>query len=158
MSDSLYLSRDGYGIRLTLEGYQFPDTTTGWDANWLMILIDADTAAGKLSKSDACMLTSDVLTLRGWFSEVSHAANGFGSGMASPEALRFMEPALEFFSNAQVVGLRFHTDFSYRVENAPADLIRPPHLIEQPLENVDFPQVLAILDRWARQCPMRAWK
>jgi hypothetical protein len=157
MSNSVYLSRDGHGIRLTLEGYQYPNTTSGYDANWLMIRIEADTASGRWAKSDACMLTSDVLTLRRWFSDVSQMASGLGSGMV-PEAPRFMEPVLEFSIDTKNVCLRVHTDLSYVAESAPAVRIRPTNLIEQPFKNVDFPEILIVLDRWAKQCPMRAWK
>ena len=49
---------NGYALKLTLVGYQFPEMTREpYDSNWLIIEVDVTTPHRSWRASDACLLT-----------------------------------------------------------------------------------------------------
>jgi hypothetical protein len=130
------LAVPGSFFRLTLLGYQYPDAEgEPYDANWLLVRVDAAGPQGAWSVADPCLLTREVAGLAGWL-------EGLQAGQADP-AISFLEPALLFRLVEREGGERF-----LRVHFG--SLVHPAWSSEpgQPLQNpdlwLDFP--LAELD------------
>ena len=84
------LSIPGSYFRLSLLGYQYPDAEgEPYDANWLLVRMDAAGPQGAWSVTDPCLLTSEVTRLADWLEQL-------GSGSATAPAISFLEPALLF--------------------------------------------------------------
>jgi hypothetical protein len=76
-------------FELRLGGYEFPESSDWWDANWLVIAINATCEGRHWSAADAALLTIDVAELANWFERVA-------TGRDVPEEIGFMEPCLTF--------------------------------------------------------------
>ena len=76
-------------IQLELLGYQFPDLDDWWDANWLIVAVDAQCQGRHWRAENAALLTIDVAELADWLERAA-------SGKDVPEELGFMEPCLTF--------------------------------------------------------------
>jgi hypothetical protein len=84
------LSIAGSFFRLTLLGYQYPDAEgEPYDANWLLVRVDAVGPQGAWSVADPCLLTNEVNQLADWLEATARP------GTAAP-AISFLEPALLF--------------------------------------------------------------
>jgi hypothetical protein len=78
----------GSFFRLTILGYQYPDAEgEPYDANWLLMRVDAVGPQGAWSVADPCLLTHEVTRLADWFDAIT------SSGEHAP-AISFLEPAL----------------------------------------------------------------
>ncbi len=76
-------------FRLTLLGYQFPDAEgEPYDANWLLVRVDAAGPRGAWSVTDPCLLTHEAAALAAWLESAP-------TGQAPP-VISFLEPALIF--------------------------------------------------------------
>lgn len=51
-------------------GYEFPQVTEGYDANWLMITMEAANEQGTWTRRCACLLTWEVTWLIHWLEQV----------------------------------------------------------------------------------------
>ena len=85
-----FYDANGYALKLTLVGYQFPEMIhEPYDSNWLIVDIDVTTPDRSWRASDPCLLTYEVEQLADWLEQ---AANG----TADNQVCRFMEPCLQF--------------------------------------------------------------
>ena len=81
---------NGYALKLTLVGYQFPEMTREpYDSNWLIIETDITTPHRSWQASDPCLLTYEVEQLAQWLEQ---AANGTPDN----RVCHFIEPCLQF--------------------------------------------------------------
>lgn len=74
---------------LAIVGYQFPKTKTGYDANWLVIAIEASNARTSWKANDPALLTWELQSLQTWCKEIA-------AGRITPEPVGFIEPCLKF--------------------------------------------------------------
>ena len=82
---------DGTVLTLTILGYEFPDIIdVQYDSNWLVVGLDVQSAAGRWTTTDACLLTYEAHRLADWLEGVASGAVTNGCG--------FMEPCLRFES------------------------------------------------------------
>jgi hypothetical protein len=58
-------------ITFSISGYEFPDATEGYDANWLVLNIDAVAGSERWQAEAACLLTWDVVLIRHWFRTIA---------------------------------------------------------------------------------------
>ncbi|GAB3249649.1 WapI family immunity protein [Kineosporia babensis] len=66
-------SADGARVRLRPVGYQLPDATGGYDANWLIIGGTVDLANGRTwTFTDPALLTWEARELGDWLAEAAH--------------------------------------------------------------------------------------
>ncbi len=79
-------------LELDIAGYQFPEITTGWDANWLMIEGRAAIHGSEWAFVDPCLLAQEVLQLAKWLESVGNP------GQLSL-ACFFTEPNMDFQLN-----------------------------------------------------------
>jgi hypothetical protein len=80
----------GSYFRLVLLGYQYPDAEgEPYDANWLLIRVEAVGPQGAWCVADPCLLTYEVTRLAEWFEAIAKSGS-------YPPGLSFLEPALLF--------------------------------------------------------------
>lgn len=80
----------GSYFRMQVLGYKYPDAEgEPYDANWLVIRVDAAGARGAWSVVDSCLLAHEIEYLADWFEAIR-------SGKQYSPALTFLEPALLF--------------------------------------------------------------
>jgi hypothetical protein len=80
-------------LKLKIEGYQYPDDFTNhYDVNWLMVSIQVKVSISNLNwtKTDPCLLTSEVEELIHWLDRVAY------SDKSIEKTFIFYEPALSF--------------------------------------------------------------
>ncbi len=84
-------------FRLNILGYEFPDSRDDWDSNWLLVFVELrECAEICFSKTDPCLLTMDLISLKDWLQSVS-------VDNVTQHKLSFMEPEISFeFSNDKV--------------------------------------------------------
>ena len=58
-------------ITFSISGYEFPHATEGYDANWLVLNIDALAGSERWQAEAACLLTWDVVFIRHWFRTIA---------------------------------------------------------------------------------------
>jgi hypothetical protein len=81
---------NGYELKLTLVGYQFPEMTCEpYDSNWLVIDVDVTTPHRSWRASDPCLLTYEVEQLARWLEQAA-------DGTPDNRVCRFIEPCLQF--------------------------------------------------------------
>lgn len=78
-------------FRLEITGYEFPSIPDGWDANWLIVKINARDAekAIDIEKCDSCILTQEIVNLYKWFSKISE-------NEVEKDTIEFMEADFAF--------------------------------------------------------------
>ena len=80
----------GATFRLSIDGYQFPETTDDrWDANWLFVRGHVQHAQGEWTFRDPCLTTFEVQELAEWLDSI-------GEGQTSSQECSFTEPNLRF--------------------------------------------------------------
>jgi hypothetical protein len=83
------VGEDNIELELGIDGYQFPDASEHWDANWLLVRGRVAHPRGPWSFSDPCLTTSEVEQLAAWLDSIV-------AGRPSPDARYFVEPNLRF--------------------------------------------------------------
>ena len=68
----LKLEGNQNAIALRIVDYQFPETTEGYDANWLNIEFSIHTLESQWQICNPCLLTWDVLRLIKWLRKAAH--------------------------------------------------------------------------------------
>jgi hypothetical protein len=58
-------------FRFSIEGYQFPDITDGYDANWLVLSVEAKNKQGTWKRTSPCILTWEVAWYAKWLKNVT---------------------------------------------------------------------------------------
>jgi hypothetical protein len=149
------LQTTGASLKLSVLGYQYPDAEReGYDANWLLIHIDAAGPHGTWTASDPALLTYEAERLADWLEQVQ-------AGKEQVPALSFLEPVLLFRLVKDVDGgraLRIYFE----------EFLRPPWAastgegsrqdlwLEFPLEDVDLAAAAKDLREQLRRYPRRA--
>lgn len=67
---SLETKHNSFSFEIT--GYQFPQITEGYDANWLIIGFNVSTRQYQWQISNSCLLTWDVICLMNWLRKIAH--------------------------------------------------------------------------------------
>jgi hypothetical protein len=127
----------GSFFHLELLGYKYPDAEgEPYDANWLLVRVDAAGPQGAWSITDPCLLTYEASRLADWLEAV-------GKGAKAAPALSFLEPGLLFRQVEREGGERFlrvhfgslvHPDWA---SDAPAAGVNPDLWLDFPLEEID---------------------
>lgn len=98
-------------FKLNVEGYSYPFSREYWDSNWLSINIEIKDFQTSLffDKNDNCLLTTELVNLREWFSNLKN--NNFDE----TDEIHFMEPALsiKFKNNELEIVLRYKLNPKY---------------------------------------------
>lgn len=80
----------GSFFHLEILGYKYPDAEgEPYDANWLLVRVDAVGPQGAWSVTDPCLLTYEAARLVDWLAAL-------GKGAKAAPALSFLEPGLLF--------------------------------------------------------------
>src|SRR5690349_305701 len=102
-------------LKLTLVGYQFPnrvpDSQYDYDANWLMVRLDAELDGRAWRAQDPCLTTWEVTRLANWLEQLH-----FGQPLSYPR-MSFTEPLLDFKPMAlqsAEASLRIYIDAEFR--------------------------------------------
>ena len=82
-------NNQGISLELWIAGYQFPEITDDWDANWLMVAGEVRHPRGAWSFIDPCLTTTELGSLVAWLELVVR-----GESAQSP--LHPMEQCLQF--------------------------------------------------------------
>lgn len=90
---------NGSSFHLQIAGYEFPETQSGYDANWLLIRITATLLEGTWTVTDPSLLTYEVAELVSWL-------ESFAANTHSETALGFTEPNLSFRGGERADGTR----------------------------------------------------
>ena len=86
-------------VNIDIVGYQFPEATEVWDANWLNIRVQLRLADGRVwERTDPCMEVQEAQRLASWLDEVGrHAALFVGWQHETLHSdVMFTEPCLSF--------------------------------------------------------------
>ena len=79
-------------LDVAIAGYQFPEIDNGdYDANWLMVRLEAESRLGSWSVTEPCLLTRELAEL------VDAAGKAAEGRVYDTVELRFIEPNLAFF-------------------------------------------------------------
>lgn len=84
-----FTSPQGVSLEIGIAGYQFPQATEYWDANWLMVSGTLTHPRGAWAFVDPCLTTSELDELASWLDRVAR-------GTPDQPCIHFMEPCLEF--------------------------------------------------------------
>jgi len=148
------LSVPGSYFRLILLGYQYPDAEgEPYDANWLLVRVDAVGPQGAWSVTDPCLLTREVASLAEWLELLP-------SGQADP-AVSFLEPALLFRlvqreGGERFLGIHFGSLVHPAWSNEPGLPLENPDLwLDFPLDELDLAAAAASLRDQLKKYPVR---
>jgi hypothetical protein len=76
------------GLSIWIDGYQFPDSTEYWDANWIVVRVRAE---GQRAIVEFCGPCIDLPELRGWF----EACTSLEAGKCDEAVLPTTEPYVQ---------------------------------------------------------------
>ncbi|GEM50121.1 WapI family immunity protein [Deinococcus cellulosilyticus] len=96
-------------LELTVLGYQFPEATDFYDANWLMVQLQMGTPWGLWTRVDPCLEVREAQRLLNWFQELERNFDfiaGWGTGHLDTSEC-FTEPNLEFKARGGQLIARF---------------------------------------------------
>ncbi|WP_280423645.1 WapI family immunity protein [Nocardia carnea] len=110
------IDSDGYGVELTVAGYQFPDhIDPRIRYSWLIIAGTANCPEGNWSFRWQALTLDDAVELAEWLRRIAAAAEPGGDPLPEPARLEFTEPNLSFLA-ASVAGgveLRIGLDLEF---------------------------------------------
>ena len=95
-------SKDGSSFEMTIVGYEFPNTSAGDGANWLLIEYSITDTRHTWTSTDPCIQTLDVAKLADWLEERSsgrkhvHWLDKVSSGREYLEEFDFTDPVIRF--------------------------------------------------------------
>jgi hypothetical protein len=145
----------GSFFHLELLGYKYPDAEgEPYDANWLLVRVDAVGPQGAWSVTDPCLLTYEATRLADWFTALAN-------GERAAPALSFLEPGL-LFRQIEREGaekfLRIH--FGSLVHpawesDAPAAGVNPDLWLDFPLAEINLTAAASSLRTQLQQYPRR---
>lgn len=101
-------------FEMTVAGYQFPHIANEpYDSDWLNIQVNVRHPCGSWSKTDACLLTSELADQAAWHSRIAEE-------LPPHSEIGFMEPEqwFEWFGEGRNV-LGIYLDYSLRPEWSP---------------------------------------
>jgi hypothetical protein len=81
-------SDSGDRLELELLGYQFEESTDGWDPNWLLVRVEAEVDGRRWEATDPCLLAHEVSRLADWLECLADGVE------VAP--VTFLEPNLSF--------------------------------------------------------------
>lgn len=145
----------GSYFRLQVLGYKYPDAEgEPYDANWLLIRVDAAGAQGAWSVIDSCLLAHEVDYLADWLDAIR-------SGKQYSPALTFLEPALLFRcldrgENGKVLRIHFgnlvHPDWATNVMVSGKN---PDIWLDFPIADIDVGELVRSLRDQLSKFPER---
>jgi hypothetical protein len=136
-------------LRLTLQGYEFPEETEDpWDANWLVVEVQAETAGGAWTATDPALLTREVRHLARWLDQL--AAGG------GAEELDFLDGAMTCRAERRELPAGITLSFGLYYELAPRWAEKTPFWLTFEPTNAELARAAADLRRQARAWPPRA--
>ncbi|MBF6349624.1 MULTISPECIES: WapI family immunity protein [Nocardia] len=110
------IDSDGYGVELSVAGYQFPDhIDPRIRYSWLIIAGTAHCAEGAWTFRWQALTLDDAVELAEWLRRIAAAAEPGGDPLPEPARLGFTEPNLSFTATsvAGAVELRIGLDLEF---------------------------------------------
>ena len=110
------IDSDGYGVELTVAGYQFPDhIDPRIRYSWLVIAGTANSPEGKWSFRWQALTLDDAVELAEWLRRIAAGAEPGGDSPPESARLGFTEPNLSFAAKAAAgaVELRIGLDLEF---------------------------------------------
>jgi hypothetical protein len=142
------LSPEGSSFTLSIMGYQFPDLVSGNPStNWLFAKIIINIPPQSFTIIDPCLETEDIDKMIEWFQQLRE-------GDYHVVWCTFTEPIIVFEvfeSSEHVMNLRIEIRKEYHFAKRPYDTL----VIEVPLINLQFGEILASLDQWRQKYPSK---
>ena len=84
-----WTSEDGTAIGIGFRGYQYPDATDEWDANWLNVHVRVEDGAKAWETVSASFLTGEVAGLRRWLAGITS-----GDDVEAGDSVETIEPEI----------------------------------------------------------------
>ncbi|MBE0698114.1 MAG: hypothetical protein IH586_14430 [Anaerolineaceae bacterium] len=145
----------GSYFHLELLGYKYADAEgEPYDANWLLVRVDAVGPQGAWSVTDPCLLTYEATSLVEWLAAVGSDA------MAAP-AISFLEPGLLFRQVEREGGEKFlRIHFGSLVHPGWASIplapgVNPDLWLDFPLAEIDLSAAATALKKQVERYPRR---
>jgi hypothetical protein len=145
----------GSFFHLELLGYKYPDAEgEPYDANWLLVRVDAAGPQGAWSVTDPCLLTYEATRLADWLESLA-------KGTRAAPALSFLEPSLLFRQVEREGGEKFlRIHFGSLVHpgwasEAPAAGVNPDLWLDFPLAEIDLTAAAKSLKAELKRYPRR---
>ena len=114
---------EGTELRLDIRGYQFPTNEgDGWDANWLVVEIEATCEEGRWERTDPRLTVAEAQDLVAWLQSIAEDSD-------PPHELEFTEPNLRFhweLVDSGNVQVRVYFELEVRPPWSPSDAVGPP--------------------------------